>query len=346
MSYSPQGLVHYLLSRALLAPREILSGDVTVITTGGANSAFRVLRRGNAGWFVKQFDELPARKRAFQAECAFLRAAARLEDLSRHVPVLAVVDENRQLFVVELLAGTGPNYPALPIDEMALLGRALSVLHENSSNVAAGLAIDLPRRTHFTFRLEGGATADDQIDETFFATARRNRQLVRQLTALNSEWSFDGIIHGDLKWDNCILVRNAGDAEVIIVDWEQIRFGDFAWDIAGALQDAWVRWIVSMPLDAEKSPSAERALLPFEDLSAAIRSFWAGYCDHRKLDAAERSILWTKAVRYSAARLVQTALERARVFGIGFETVSFLQIAENILNEPGEAGMLLHGEAK
>jgi hypothetical protein len=132
----------------------------------------------------------------------------------------------------------------------------------------------------------------------------------------------------------------------VIVDWEGIRHGDFAWDVAGMLQEIWVRWIASMPLDSARRPSPHSATLQFAELSAAAENFWESYCSRRPLNSSARASLWMRAVRFSAARLVQSALERVKAFGgVGFETVSLLQMSENILKDPAAAGRLLR-EAK
>jgi hypothetical protein len=79
-------------------------------------------------------------------------------------------------------------------------------------------------------------------------------------------------------------------------------------------------------------------------MQPAIRSFWRAYVKRRGTGPGESRELLRRAVRYAAARLIQSALEqmqlRSRLTG---NVVCVLQVSLNILQRPEEALTLLLG---
>lgn len=63
-------------------------------------------------------------------------------------------------------------------------------------------------------------------------------QLPEALDSLLSSWQFETLIHGDMRWENC-LVRTDRDT-IHFVDWELANLGDGAWDVAGILHSSLV----------------------------------------------------------------------------------------------------------
>ena len=83
---------------------------------------------------------------------------------------------------------------------------------------------------------------------------------------------------------------------------------------------------------------------PLERMRPAIRAFWGAYARERGLPADETREALLLAVRYSAARLLQTAFEQMqsapRVTG---NIVCLLQLSWNVLERPAEAATRLLG---
>jgi Phosphotransferase enzyme family len=104
------------------------------------------------------------------------------------------------------------------------------------------------------------------------------------------------LVHGDLKWDNCLI---DGDSGVRVVDWETAAVGDPAWDVAAIVHEyAVIRHRALLTNGNEASMRTQQSLHAFRD---AYRTAWPD----------EGDAVFERALAFSGARLVQTALEWA-----------------------------------
>jgi Ser/Thr protein kinase RdoA (MazF antagonist) len=170
------------------------------------------------------------------------------------------------------------------------------------------------------------------------------------LDRLSLDWRPTTVIHGDMRFDN-VLVRPAGPEvsafrEIWITDWEMVQLGDPAWDVAGALQSFLNLWVYSMPLSDERTAKEmiSQARIPTAHIRRAARALWSGYEAKAELRPAEAEELLLRAVTFSAARLIQSAMESLQ--GLQYfagPAVLLLQIAANICADPERAQMQLFG---
>jgi hypothetical protein len=148
------------------------------------------------------------------------------------------------------------------------------------------------------------------------------------------------LVNAGHEGDASELVRNW------IVDWETAQLGDPAWDLAGALQDFLVVWVLSMPLSVELTSSERiaRAARPLADLRPPIAGLWEEYRRTARLEPDDADKFLDRAVRYSAARLIQTVYELLFMEPIvAGPSVLLLQIAANLLAEPLRGQVELFG---
>ena len=159
------------------------------------------------------------------------------------------------------------------------------------------------------------------------------------------------MIHGDVKFDN-VLVKASHEADASesvrtwIVDWETVQRGDPAWDLAGALQDFLVVWVLSMPLSGVLTSSERiaQAARPLADLRPLIAGLWDEYRRTARLELDDADRFLDRAVRYSAARLIQTVYELLFMEEIvAGAPVLLLQVAANLLAEPLRGQVELYG---
>jgi hypothetical protein len=173
------------------------------------------------------------------------------------------------------------------------------------------------------------------------------------LEGLGGLWRPETVVHCDVGFDNVLVLPPPGGpgadqlpAGVRVVDWELVCLGDPAWDVAGAIQGFLLLWAHSMPVSS--SLSAEEmtagALYPLAGMRGAIRATWHGYRAAAGLAADEAAALLRRAVPYSAARLVQTVFESSYESDrLSARSVILLQLAANILDDPGSAQVHLYG---
>jgi len=175
--------------------------------------------------------------------------------------------------------------------------------------------------------------------------------LSEQLDQICQEWQPGTVIHGDIKLDN-VLVRipqeKQEDAavELWLADWEMVQFGDPAWDLAGALQDFLIYWVSSMPLSNELTVEEMVAVarVPLAFVRNATRALWFSYRAEAGLDVDSANEFLLRAVRFSAARLIQSAFERLyNMDRLAGPPVLLLQMSANLLAEPARGQLHLYG---
>lgn len=350
----------YLLAHGLLDTGAIVDGELTITSAARRNRNLRIEGPAGVAYLLKQPGD-PAqgsswtlrREGAFYSFCQQQEAAAAA--MTRFLPALVRFDAEEALLVLELLRDAAPlwqHYWAhdaahFPVEASRAFGHALGVLHKTFR--LPGLIED-PRLSWLRRDVPWVMLVHKPGPELLATMSAANYQtlrilqtqedLSRQLDRLRCAWQPDTLIHNDIKGDNVLVVPASGQdsttVEVRIVDWEMAQGGDPAWDLAGALQDFTMFWVASLSLAAGVSveDAIARARYPWAAVQAAIRAFWQGYRQTAGLGVAEASALLVRAVRFSAARLIQSAYELAEgAARLTAQGVLLLQMSANLLNE-------------
>ena len=359
-------VVAYLLESKLVDTTAIVAGDLVVRSALRRNRNLRVEHRTGPGFLLKQPDpgewggaRTLGTEAGFHRLCQEEPAAAMVGEF---VPRLRRHDLGGPLLVFDLLVGTENlwnGYSAhppteFPVDLSRALGRAVGTVHAafcSSPLADHPFVTALPSATPWILSLH------QPTSELVGRLGAAHRQTLRilqsdealsaRLDDLHPEWRAETLIHGDLKSDNVLVAERPGaPPAVILVDWEMVQRGDPAWDLAGVLQDFVLFWISRMPLDPKLAPEVRvaRAETPLAVLQLAIRAFWQAYCQAAATSAGETAELQQRAVLFSAARLIQSAYEKARGSDrLSADAVLALQIAANVLDRPADAAFHLYG---
>lgn len=164
-----------------------------------------------------------------------------------------------------------------------------------------------------------------------FQVLNRYPEFPRLLAELRAGWKIETLIHGDVKWDNFLVSQDGKSA--FLVDWELADFGDPSWDAGAVLQGFLTSWVIS--IQAAPGTVPDFAQLPLAKLRPAIRAFWTAYVEALGVDHAEADRRLDRAVRYGAARMVQTAYEFLQYSAeIAGPAVWLLQVSQNLLKDP------------
>jgi Ser/Thr protein kinase RdoA (MazF antagonist) len=356
-------IVHYLIERGLATAVAVVDGRFTAFEAGSRNRNYRIRLEGEPGLFVKQIQGIDAMAIAtLQREAACYRLArdtSGWDALRSLMPRFVDHDPARHCLAVELLHDSESfneyqnRTRQLPGELTRRLGAALGACHRSVARVPPppeetavfprmpAWILSYHRSQGFPPGNPSGGTG--QLAEI----VRRYPDLHANLDRLHAQWRWDALIHGDMKWDNCLVCPDgAGGQTVKIVDWELADYGDACWDLGGVLQSYLISWIFSMPLHAERSPGrlARAAALPLEAMAPSIRAFWRGYREGAGLPAGQAAATLLRAVEYSAARLVQTAFESLYAApAMTPHAATLLQVSLNVLRDPREAAIALYG---
>jgi aminoglycoside phosphotransferase (APT) family kinase protein len=349
---SAAALVGLLLERGLVEPRSVVDGDLVVRDASSRNHNFEVSSQGGRSYFVKH--AVGAGTRATLAREAAVLAQLRQTPMRRHVPELVAYDEERALVVLDRVERSrNPRYQeargrfSRRLGE--LLGAALAALHSTTRGALPPEAVSEPpwplslHRPRLDWLRELSEASIELIK-----AAQRAPELGERLDTVRASWRTSCLIHRDFKWDNVLVVPDAGGraSAVRLADWELAGAGDPAWDVGAALAAYLSAWLRSIPVTGEAPPErfAELARLPLERMRPALRALWAAYARGAGLGGGEAERELALAVRFCAGRLLQSAFEQAQMSSrLSGVALCQLQVALNLLRRPHEGAVRLLG---
>jgi aminoglycoside phosphotransferase (APT) family kinase protein len=170
---------------------------------------------------------------------------------------------------------------------------------------------------------------------------RQNPVLVQGMNSLHSIWREETLIHGDIKWDNFVLLGSAEQSpepELRVVDWELADIGDSSWDVGCAFCCYVQHWLATMSADSSHEDTdtlIAKAPIHLEETWPAIRALWDAYSVARGFSVNESQLEMRRAAAFAAARLVLTAFEiTVRAPQITRTTQLCLQLAAAMMTAP------------
>ena len=353
MFLTVNNLHEYLIATELISARSVVDGDYRVAETGRRNRNFKVLR--SQGLFVKQMKSTEQQATfTLQREAAFYAALERYPALKPLVPRLVRHDPHRNVLILEnipyaeSLAERQSRTQSYPRDLAAALGRLIGEIHNVTQTMVGdpALASTLDGAPPWPLTLDTMSTEISRgfgpAGATLLSIVQQQPVLIPLLSALRPEWQRDCIMHGDLKFDNCLVWTNPDGAnELRVVDWELAAGGDSAWDVATIFKDYLVTCISSAVVAAQQ-PGAR--VWPLTELQPSIADFWNAYQKARRFDQTTGTIFLFRAVRLTAARLLTAMLEHLTAAPTQTQAPTMMaQSAGGILMAPHVAVMQLIG---
>ncbi|AFZ27535.1 phosphotransferase family protein [Cylindrospermum stagnale PCC 7417] len=362
MVNTPSTIVHYLLERGFLTFDSVVDGDVIVAEATSRHRNCVVIRQHNPSYFVKQIqDWQPEAASTLRREALVYQMAQRELTLAPLVPLMPkyhAFDAKRGILILELLPEAENlsvyhrRLGQFPTEVAAKLGKALGTYHsiDRTSLQDSPHYSVFPQQVPWIFSFHQGVSPFSSLsgaNSQLLAILRQYPELPQALDILRSQWQTDTLIHGDMKWDNCIVYPQEdgnGELNLKVVDWEIADLGDACWDV-GAIFGTYISfWVMSMPINAAAQPAqmVEEAPYQLVDMQPAMQTFWKTYVETRFLKDEDAALLLERCVKYSAARMLQTVYEQM-LFSpqITPNAVSLLQVSLNILQNPQEAIAIL-----
>ena len=352
MLITASNICHYLIAQRVISSESVVDGDFAVVDVSGRNRNFKVIRKIHSGYFVKQIQQWDAQTVAMlqcEAACYWLaRNDSSFASLATVMPEFHSYDLERHILITELIPEGENLYEHLRrvghfSDEVAArLGQVLGTYHRelgnglNDSQHAAIFPRQVPwilsadRRNSHPFKELSPATSE------LFDVIEESSQLRLALDDLRNGWCATSLMHGDMRLENCIVVRDGAHDEwnLKIVDWELADIGDPCWDLGGIIQAFLSASIMSLPLDNE-APANMDAPASHAGMQPAIQSFWNGYIAERQ---NEEDGLLERCLRYGAARMIQSAYEYVQFSPqVSSQALHLLQVSAEILKDPSRA---------
>jgi aminoglycoside phosphotransferase (APT) family kinase protein len=340
-------IAHYLLSLGLVKPRDVVDEEFTVVDASRRNCVFLAGTGAGPTFVVKQ--ARPRTAHTLAHEAAVLAALAAATDLAGSVPTTVHHEPESARLVLRtpgrarVWSDHDGRFPRMPA---RILGRVLAALHRLPVDGIAALppgvermwGLSLPEPSH-ELLLDLSAGAQDLL-----ARLQASDAVCRRLLQLREAIADDSLVHGDLRWDNCLAAPAPGSrrrTRVLLVDWELTGAGAAAFDVGTILAEYLCAWVGSIPIVESADPGrlVARARHPLERMQPAMHAFWSAYAH-----AAERRPDLRRVVELAAVRVLQTAVEHAQGrSAAGAHVVTLMQLAGNMLRDPDDAARNLLG---
>jgi aminoglycoside phosphotransferase (APT) family kinase protein len=249
----PDAIVRTLIDGGFLTAADIVDKDVDLVDLGRSNPVHLVRIDTVGRLIVKQGQAVGSVFDAgFEREASVFRHAAGSVALARLMPRCLAVRPELRLLVLEFIDGT----PAWAVEAdgiletVELIVRLASTLGELHCATRSNAGFDdaLP----WVLRL-----FDDDRDALMWShpdvrpllnQAAERPRFVENLRGCRQSWRADCLIHGDVKFDNCLLLAAGGERsafEVKFIDWELSVYGDPAWDLACLLENVVLRQVTA-----------------------------------------------------------------------------------------------------
>jgi hypothetical protein len=352
----------YLLQHDLISAASIVEGDLAVADASRRNRNFKVISERGPSYLLKQ-GVGPGSKAMVAHEAVvyeFLHSLAGNDGLDEFLPYYHGYDTKEQILVLELVrdAQDFRDYHARRGRFSTLLaramGKALATVHRltrtyGNNHDGKISAVQTPRALsihHPDPRILLDVSA---ANVELIKVVQQSSKFCRSLDELREGWRTETLIHSDIKWDNCVIFARPASkrkTRLKIIDWEVAGMGDPCWDIGSVFSNYLSFWLLSIPITGEDPPDRfiELARYPLESMQPAMRAFWQFYVRNMGLDAATSGEWLLRAIKYGAARLVQTGYEQMQMsIHLTGNVVCLLQLGLNILQRPQEAIVHLLG---
>lgn len=290
MFLTATNIFHYLRDVGLADAGDIVDDAFCVREIGRRNRNFHIIRTPGRSLFVKQVPAVIAETSlSFAREaacaqlaaqdpgCASLRAVMptlRRYDNRRHVLVYDAIDDGASL--TEWIVRHGEVGEAVT-DALAATLAAVHV-ETRASAAIASLASVLSGEPPWIFIIgEQAETVMPNMSggvREIVAQLRATPELLHGLAQLGQQWPRRCLVHGDMKFDNVMVVERGEERALRLIDWELGNLGDPLWDVAGAICAYFQLWLLRQPVQALQGIAEPAAR---HEVQREARRFWAIY---------------------------------------------------------------------
>lgn len=321
MYLSSTNLVHYLLACGHVTRHEVVHAPFSVFEIDGHHRSFRVACGSGDGLFVKQLktpNQLSIEFLHREASCYRLAwSEAKFAAWQRLLPGLIGYDPERHIVITQRVAEAEDlvqchrRLGSFPLDLARLLGTALADFHSTVRELPEGSGSMVQISAPWVFLFHQRSHEDGRwAVEPLSRAIGDDHALTRQLASLQAGWSPESLIHGDLKWSNCLVSPTPDDKPRLhLVDWELARWGDPIWDVAGGLASYVIEAILKHNHYAIKPPQALQSADFIALLQPPMQALWQAYCQRVNLAPSADTEQAIRCIRYLGARLLVAIIE-------------------------------------
>jgi hypothetical protein len=347
----------YLIDRGLISARAVVDGRLRVVDASRLNRVFVITAERERCFVLKSAGA--ATDTGTAREAAVLERLWSVDEsgqLASCLPTVVAYDSTRSVLILE----AAPY--ARDLRRHHARGRFSRALTRKAARTLA-LLHAIPPAALDGLRNHADSTSWMRVHEpdlafihTMSPAAEELTRIIQSIdgmgTALDdlvASWREESVIHGDIRWDNLLAVRDEDSkrwSRLQVIDWELCGGGDPAVDIGAFFGEYLRAWLQSIPITDPQDPGRllAHAGLPLRRMRPALRAFWDAYTEHSRETANELSRRLSRAICFAAVRLLTAALEEAQTLVEPRARVLYLvPLSRNILLRPDEASAYLLG---
>ena len=295
-------MIKLLRDKQLLSASDIIDAGVQV--REDIRDRFlisKVLINGKTVYFVKYARNSTSHE-ALHKEWLVYQYFKSNQSLYSLVPKLIVDSFEHSVMVIEWINGESSLASSLPKKEVvALIARTIGKLHKYTAN--AENILNFSRKTWVLSNLSKEKEWEQSPQLKKHIENVQKKIIISGMKQANDQWKSDALIHGDLKWEHCIVTGNKEASFLKLIDWELATYGDSAWDIACVISD--------IVLDQQYMKQTHVKTIPEILQSKNIDILLKSYCQER---ACSDNFLERVSI-FCGARLFQTYLELISAYG-------------------------------
>jgi Ser/Thr protein kinase RdoA (MazF antagonist) len=354
--------IHTLLFREdLLLPDDIVSGDYDVTTINRRNRNLQITTGKDRNYLVKQLQHKESESaRTLKNELLFYKhVASNMPHVHSLFPQVKYADENNVILILDFYKSATPLWKYykercpdnFPLETTAATGRLLANFHLAFRNMNKDELPFLNDELPFAFHLHRPhprvLATYAQGGYQLISMIQQDETLIKEWETAKQTWEVNSLIHGDIKLDNVIVLpdnESPASADVKLVDWEMLQYGDLAFDIAGALQDYIFLWLIMTPDGDTAEEMIKKVPFPFSALHPALNTYWEAYSSAAGLHPEAAAVLLSRAVRFTGIRCLQTSFEIANKFDhIPAIAMILFNLGSSIIKDAEKAKTMLFG---
>jgi aminoglycoside phosphotransferase (APT) family kinase protein len=343
----PGDIVRDLVRRDMLDPAAVVGGSVEIRDMSRRNQVWLVLPPHSRAYVVKQAtcDDTWSGLQREATAYSVLSGHHRCASLRPFLLTLVDIDPARRLLLLASPADAKDLHEHVQstgrwgVTQAKALGRCLARLHDLPvESLPAEMATDLSNDRPWVLSLHRPSASHVQRmspgNQDVVRMVQQSRPLCTGLGELQERWTRARLVHGDVRWENCLAIRTAGSARrgLSLIDWELCHVGDPRWDQGcgfAALLSAWAASVTGRPSSRRATTAAAGTV------AASGRAFWASSSQSSRVTEPDVDDRVAVVMRFAAARLLQVAVEQTRQFrSVSPTAVALVQLAENAMATP------------
>jgi thiamine kinase-like enzyme len=330
MYLNPKNIAFYLFEKGVISWEESLAGVLSYIEAGSRSFGFKVEMTCGKHFFIKQIkNNYDGMSRLLETEALVLQS-----DTFTDKPTFYLHDKRHGILISSLVndaqnVGEFVKKEGFSVSIATQLGQILKRFHQAKfTQIYADESNK--KQPPLVFYL-GSATGRNWIKQR---KERYTIQLVEQISLYSSltksiekiykDWKNEHLIHGDMKFENCLIQSLDNNQTIQLIDFEEVMLGNPLWDVAGIVQSA-----ISVQLQQTHflifSPfSPFHPLLDDAPLCEFLEEFWRNYesNDSKKL------------IQFTGLRLIGRLMEIAQQADVSHHAKEWLPLAQEMIENP------------